>query len=108
MRGVNRGRVARAAAAGTLSILVLATLPPWYRALPWPVQKYFPYGLLASVALILLARPERFAGLRIPTETWGALDDIAGRFLGRWLPCALVAACLIQLAGWVPHYLTWP
>jgi hypothetical protein len=35
------------------------------------------------------------------------MDSIAARLL-RYLPAALAGLCLIRLALWVPHYLTWP
>jgi hypothetical protein len=108
VRGLRWGRIAGAAAGGILALLALLILPLWYLALPWTIQKYLPRGVVASAFVVLWARPRRLAGLRIPPETWGALDVAAGRFLGVWLPRVIVAACLILLAGWVPHYLTWP
>ncbi|MEO6810566.1 MAG: hypothetical protein ABI353_15735 [Isosphaeraceae bacterium] len=35
-------------------------------------------------------------------------DQVAARVLGRPLTVMVAALCLLQLATWVPHYLTWP
>ena len=65
-------------------------------------------GAAAAVAALLTLRPRELAGLRIGPEVWARLDTLAGWALGRGLPAAALMACLILLAGWVPHYLTWP
>ena len=86
---------------------ILRFVPPRYR--PWWVE------IVASVALAVHAIARVLcAGWLASTEATqrvrralAQLDLLAAKALKRGLAVALSALCVVILAGWIPHYLTW-
>jgi hypothetical protein len=76
--------------------------------LPLRVLEWVPVAKLAAVVGFVALRPARVFGVTIPASWWTRLDGVASWVLRKGLPLALGSACVLLLAGWVPHYLTWP
>jgi hypothetical protein len=108
-------RLAAVASAGFLILALLWLLPDLIRLVPvryrhWQVE------ILASIAVAAYAVARVLATGRMSSASaalgarrvLAGLDWLAGRALERWLAVALFVLCVIVLAGWVPHYLTWP
>jgi hypothetical protein len=100
------------AAAATLALIVL--VPDLVRFVP---ERYYPWWVEFLAVLALAAYALAWAlGTRgftrektalMARRALGRLDAVASRLLARGLALALGTWCLILLAGWVPHYLTW-
>jgi hypothetical protein len=97
------------AVVGALLLLVpdlLNFIPLRYR--PW----WFEFLVAVTLAAYGLARALSIWSSD-STATWARrfsirLDLWADAVLERWPAIALFLWCLVLLAGWVPHYLTWP
>jgi hypothetical protein len=105
--------LAAAAAIATATLLLVPdfaalALSSYKRFVPRLLRDLLPPALALGVAAFLQRRPDRAFGLAIPARLWDRLDDLADRSLVRPLATALALICGAWLAGWVPHYLTWP
>jgi hypothetical protein len=99
---------------------VLMTLYPvinllqseWRRLIPHPVRwvltEWWLFWLLLAAGVLLTCRPGRILSWVIPPERWAYLDERASWLLNGPLVTAFMVLCLLMLASWIPHYLTWP
>ncbi|HZW32015.1 MAG TPA: hypothetical protein VFF52_14990 [Isosphaeraceae bacterium] len=106
--GVRWRVVLGAGAIGTAILFGLLVLPEVYRTLPRQVRRSCEAGAAAALVALLTLRPGQLAGHRIGPEAWERLDTLARWALDRGLSAVALGASLVLLAGWVPHYLTWP
>ena len=110
------GKLLLLSAAGTLAAGVVALLPTlvdWSGStlkllVPGQVRGWLPLAGVAALAAVLAARPARLAGVRVAPAFWEATERASAWWLNGPLTALVAAAGLAMLAGWVPHYLTWP
>jgi hypothetical protein len=101
--------------AGLLLLALILLSPDLWRFIPIQYRPWW-VEILASIAVVayVVARvlgAGRFGSAGAASRArryldW--LDWFAGRALDRWLAVGLGVWCVFVLAGWVPHYLTWP
>jgi hypothetical protein len=104
----------------SLGCAVLLTLPQvaaflrseWKVRIPYPIHwvltEWRLFWLLLAAGVLLTRRPARIGSLTIPPERWAGLDQRASRLVHGPLAAAVMVLCFLMLAGWIPHYLTWP
>jgi hypothetical protein len=105
--------IAATVAIAAATLLLLPAYAEWALSsyelyVPRPVRVAVPIALLLGLAGLLQRRPARAFGLAIPTRWWDRLDEVADRSLRGPSAAVLALTCGAWLAGWVPHYLTWP